>query len=183
MKAILKKKFALLSFLLIISSFISYSYANILNKQEALNNIQKQLDSQIKKQIDEYESKNCISNPENTCRGTEYKKARKFIWGDIDIDSIDDIAVLYTIESFCCGNNYYFYLAVFLNKGSRFDYITSTEVGGKGQRFVDFDSIKNGQIILNTKEYLSDDAMCCPTGKDRTVYTLKDNKLIETKKK
>ncbi|MEW6740603.1 MAG: hypothetical protein ACOYU2_05910 [Nitrospirota bacterium] len=137
-----------------------------------------QLDAHIKRYINRYEKENCEPEPGSTCRGTEYKKARRFCSGDIDGDAKDDIAVLYTIEGFCCGNNYHYYLAVFLNRGSRFELVTSAKVGGKGERGVEFDTIRNGKILLNTEEYLPDDPMCCPTGKSRTTYSLKIGKLI-----
>ena len=133
-----------------------------------------QLDAYIKRYIDKYERENCEPEPGSTCRGTEYKKARRFCFGDIDGDGKDDIAVLYTIEGFCCGNNYHFYLAVLINRGSKFELVTSAEVGGKGERGVEFNAIKNGKILLNTDEYLPDDPMCCPSSKGRTTYILKN---------
>jgi len=148
--------------------------------QEIPQTVQVQLDAHIKRYIDKYERENCEPEPGSTCRGTEYKKARRFYFGDIDGDGKDDIAVLYTIEGFCCGNNYHFYLAVLINRGSKFELVTSAEVGGKGERGVEFNAIKNGKILLNTDEYLPDDPMCCPSSKGRTTYSLKNGKLIES---
>ena len=147
--------------------------------QEIPQSVQVQLDSYIKQYIDNYEKENCQPEPGSKCRGTEYKKARRFCLGDINGDGKDDIAVLYTIESFCCGNNYQFYLAVFIRNGSKFDLVTSTEVGGKGNRGVNFNTIRHGKILLNTDEYLPDDPMCCPSSKGSTAYVLKNGKLIE----
>ncbi|MDD5169613.1 MAG: hypothetical protein PHN75_12400 [Syntrophales bacterium] len=138
-----------------------------------------QLDSQIKSYIDWYEAKHCNAEPGSACRGTEYRKARKFCIGDIDGDGKNDIAVLYTIESLCCGNNYYFFLATFLNRGTNFEFMASEKIGGKGERSVAFDTIKNRLILLTTDEYLPDDPMCCPSGKGSTTYTLENGKLIE----
>lgn len=148
-------------------------------QREIPSSVQVQLDAYIARYIDSYEAENCEPEPGDTCRGSEYKKARRFCFGDIDGDGKEDIAVLYTIESFCCGNNYQFYLAVFLNKGSRFELAASAEVGGKGERMVEFDRIRDGKILLNTDEYLPDDPMCCPSGKGRTTYTLEKGKLVE----
>lgn len=141
--------------------------------------VQAQLDAYIKGYIDWYEEKNCEPEPGSKCRGTEYRKARRFSFGDIDGDGKDDIAVLYTIEGFCCGNNYQFYLAVFLNKGSSYDLVASEKVGGKGERAIEFNAIENGKIILSTDEYLPDDPMCCPNGKGSTTYNLKGSELLE----
>ncbi|MBF0559031.1 MAG: hypothetical protein HQL08_09645, partial [Nitrospirae bacterium] len=95
-------------------------------------------------------------------------------------DGCDDIAVLYTIEGFCCGNNYSFYVAVFLNKGHKYEFATSEKIGGGGERIVALNAIRDGRIILDTKEYLPDDPMCCPSGKGKTTYSLKDGKLVES---
>lgn len=147
--------------------------------QDIPQTVQAQLDFHIKQYIDKYEKEHCEMPPDSKCRGTEYKKARRFCFGDIDGDGKDDIAVLYIIEGFCCGNNYHFYLAVLINRGYIFELVTSTEVGGKGNRGVKFNTIKNRKILLNTDEYLPDDPMCCPSNKGRTTYILKNGKLIE----
>jgi len=162
-----------------LSTFFAYGKGE--NGQAIPQIVQTQLDIYIKRQIDRYEKENCEPDPDNSsCRGTEYKDARRFCLGDLDGDGREDIAVLYTIESFCCGNNYHFFLAVLLNKGTHFELVASVKVGGKGERGVGFNTIRNGKILLNTKEYLPDDALCCPSSKGRTSYTLKNNWLIES---
>jgi hypothetical protein len=159
------------------------SYAKEAQQKAVPAEVQAQLSAYINKYIDAYEAKNCgEAPPGNTCRGTEYKKARRFCFGDIDSDGRDDIAVLYTIESFCCGNNYYFYLAVFLDKGNKFEFIASAQVGGKGERGVEFGTIRESKILLNTKEYFPDDAMCCPSGKGKTTYRLENGRLVESER-
>ena len=70
-----------------------------------------QLDKSIKDYVDWYEAENCeffLPGDMSFCHAGEYKEARRFCFGDIDGDGTDDIAVRYTRESFCCGNNYYF---------------------------------------------------------------------------
>ena len=142
--------------------------------------VEARLNTHIKRYIDWYEAKHCGSNPLSTCRGTEYPDARTFCFGDIDGDDKEDIAVLYEIESFCCGNNDQVYLAVFLRKGSKFELAASEKVGGQGERGVHFDTIEDGKILLKTDEYLPDEPMCCPSGKGTTAYSLKDGKLVES---
>jgi hypothetical protein len=141
--------------------------------------VETQLDAHIKQYIDWYEAKYCKPEPGSTCRGTEYPDARRFCFGDLNGDGREDIAVLYEIESFCCGNNDQVYLAVFLKKGSEFELTAWKEVGGQGNRIVHFDTIEDGKILLDAEEYLPGDPMCCPSAKGRTAYTLKDGKLIE----
>jgi len=143
------------------------------------SSVELQLGAYVARYIDQYEAENCEPEPGNTCRGTEYKQARRFCFGDIDGDGKEDIAILYTIESFCCGNNYQFYLAVFLNRDSRFELAASTKVGGKGERGVEFDQIRDGKILLSTDEYLPDDPMCCPSSKGRTTYVIEKGELVE----
>ena len=60
--------------------------------------VEAQLDAHIKRYIDWYEAANCEQEPGNTCRGIEYRKARRFCFGDINGDGKEDIAVLYTLE-------------------------------------------------------------------------------------
>ena len=161
----------------IIVSLTSSVYSEERKTQEIPQAVQVQLDSHSKQYVDNYEKENC--EPERKC-GTEYKEARRFCLEDIDGDGKDDIAVIYILESFCCGNNYHFHLAVFINKGTKYELVTSTEVGGNGSRGVNFNTIKNGKIQLNTVKYLPGDAMCCPSSKGRTTYILKNGKLIES---
>ncbi|MBF0557723.1 MAG: hypothetical protein HQL08_02970, partial [Nitrospirae bacterium] len=97
------------------------------SRQETIPiDVQLQLDAHIKSYIDSYEATYCTAAvTDSDCRGKEYKDTRRFCVGDIDGDGCDDIAVLYTIEGFCCGNNYSFYVAVFLNKGHKYEFATS----------------------------------------------------------
>jgi hypothetical protein len=176
-----KQTVTIIIFIIIIGFLPFSANGEVVNDQAIPQIVQTQLDTFIKRQIDRYERENCEPDPdESSCRGTEFKKARRFCLGDLDGDGREDIAVLYTIESFCCGNNYHFFLAVLLNKETNFELIASVKVGGKGERGVAFNTIRNGKILLNTKEYLPDDAMCCPSSKGRTTYTLKKGRLIES---
>lgn len=108
--------------------------------------------------------------------------------------------VFFTIENFNAGNNYTFYLAVFEpswkfdpRKGeaqqhteaniAKYRLLGYSPIGGKGWRFVDFSKfiIEKRQIILQTKEYDSNDAMCCPSKSGTAVYKMEDKQLIEVK--
>jgi hypothetical protein len=140
---------------------------------------QTQLDIYVRKYIDSFEAQNCIPEPGGACKGTEYKKARKVCHGDIDGDGKQDIAVLYVIEGFCCGNNGQQYLALFLKNRTKFEMVTSIQVGSRGERFVETCRIQSGKIFMTTKEYLRDDPMCCPSGTGKTTYALKRGKLFE----
>ena len=65
--------------------------------------------------------------------------------------------MLYTLEGFGGSNRYVRYLAVFVGRRGRLQYLTHLTVGGKDRREVDSISIKDGKINLKTKEYLPND--------------------------
>ena len=118
--------------------------------------VTEQLDAYIERYIAQREAEDCEPpepGEDRTCRGSEYRAARRPCFGDIGGHGKKDIAVLYTLESFCCGNNYEFHLAVFLNRNSKYELVATTKVGGGGERFVSFRNIKGGKIFLNTKLY------------------------------
>lgn len=162
-------------YFIILLLFFGVTVSNAYGGSE--ENLQPQIPTEVQQKLDAH-----IERQKATDRcATEYKKARRFHLGDINGDSKQDIAALYTIEGFNCGNNYYFYLAVFVNRNGKFIFVASTEVGGKSKRFVNFNSIKEGKIILDTKEYLEGDATCCPSGKGRAEYILKDNQILPVK--
>jgi hypothetical protein len=56
-------------------------------------------------------------------------------------------------------------------------------VGGKGWRSVDFAkfTVENKQITLQTKEYASNDPMCCPSKTGTAIYRIENKQLIELK--
>jgi hypothetical protein len=158
-------------------------YAEEKQSQELPKIVQAQLEFQIKKYIGEYVKEFCDiepGEPGSTCLGSEYKPARRFIYGDLDWDGVDDIAILYAIEGLCCGNYGRSYLSVFLNRGAEYSFAGFAMVGESGERDVEFNVIKSGKILLNTGEYLPDDPMCCPSGKGSTEYMQKDGELIES---
>jgi len=112
---------------------------------------------------------------------SEYKEARKIIYGDVDGDRDKDAVVQFTIEGEGGGNYYAFYLAVFGNENGKFKLLTDEVVGGKLKRNVNLRQIKNGKIYIDTQDYDKDDGACCPSIKGKTIYILKNKKLKEIK--
>ncbi|MCX5865255.1 MAG: hypothetical protein NTW42_09355 [Deltaproteobacteria bacterium] len=165
---------------MIATALVCPVFAGQTKQQVIPASVQAQLDDHIKQYISGYKAKNCDDLEPGIGYGSEYKEGRRFYWGDLDGDGTDDIAVLYAIEGLCCGNTGQHYLAVFVNKSSKFEIVTAKMVGGTGERGIRFNMIKNGKILLNTDEYLPDDPMCCPSGKGRTAYILQGGKLIES---
>jgi hypothetical protein len=127
----------------------------------------------------------------------EYRKARRIHY---DKNNADMAAVFFTIENFNRGNNYTFYLAVFeaswksdpekedtqqRNSAniSKYRLVGYSPIGGKGWRSIDFNkvTIEKRQITLQTKEYVGDDPMCCPSKIGTVVYRIEDKQLVELK--
>jgi hypothetical protein len=119
-----------------------------------------------------------ISGQATELGGEENGKARKAIAGDINNDGVSDLAVLYTIEGVDGGNNYTQYLAVFVRLQGVLVPIAHTEVGGKGNRSVGLESIRNNVIVLTTLSYGPDDPMCCPSKKGTARFVLANGKLV-----
>lgn len=122
-----------------------------------------------------------IAGVARTSGASEYKEARKIVYGDIDGDGDADAAVQFTIEGAGGGNMYTFYLAVFRNENGKLKVVTDDAVGGKLNRNVTLQQIKAQKIYLDTEEYAENDGACCPSIKGKAVYVLKNNKLAEIK--
>jgi hypothetical protein len=166
--------------LLVLCSPLAHAWGA--GKEAIPKSVTEQLDAYIERYVAQREAEDCEPpepGEDTTCKGSEYRAARRFCFGDIGGHGKKDIAVLYTLESFCCGNNYEFHLAVFLNRNSKYELVATAKVGGGGERFVSFNTIRDGKIFLNTDLYLPDDPNCCPSGKGSTTYVLEGGKLVE----
>ena len=110
-------------------------------------------------------------------RATEYEEARSIVKGDLNADSAEDAVVLYTLEGQGGSNQYVQYLAVFIDRQGRLAYVTHQVVGGKNRRSIEAVSIKDGKINLQTLEYLSNDASCCPSKKGQIRFIFSRGRL------
>jgi hypothetical protein len=124
--------------------------------------------------IDEFISKQAARE-----NGEEYADARKVLAGDLNRDGVPDLAVLYTIESQNGSNNYTQYLAVFIRSRRGVIPAAHTVVGGKLNRAVELESIKNNVIFFKTQSYGPKDAACCPSRKGTTRFMLVKHRLRE----
>jgi len=113
--------------------------------------------------------------------GDEYGDARKMLAGDLNRDGIPDLAVLYTIEGQGGSNNYVQYLAAFIRSAGGLVPVAHTAVGGKSNRSVELQSIRNNVILLKTLKYGPKDASCCPSRKGATRFVLVNSRLKELK--
>src|SRR4030095_260279 len=104
-----------------------------------------------------------ISKQATVEAGEEYRDARKIVTGDLNRDGVADLAVLYTIEGQNGTNNYDQYLAVFIRTKSKLVPAAHTVVGGKLNRDVDLQSIKNNVIYFKTLSYRASDPASTPS--------------------
>ncbi len=133
----------------------------------------------VESQINSY-----ISNQANKKLAVEYKEARKIINGDLIENQSEEIVLIYTLESINRTNNYLQFLAVFeQNKLGKLKFITQEIIGGKNNRIVESIIVKNKTINLDTLNYSTSDASCCPSQKGKTQFLLTKNKLKEIKNK
>src|SRR5262245_60531141 len=112
-------------------------------------------------------------------RGEEYREARRMVSGDLNHDGQADLAVQYTLESMGGSNDYHFYLAVFLKQRGQYVYAASRQVGGKRQREVTLQAIKDGKVLFDTLEYEPQDPSCCPSKPGHAVFILHGKHLKE----
>lgn len=110
-------------------------------------------------------------------RATEYEEARSIVKGDVNADNAEDAVVLYTLEGQGGSNQYLQYLAVFIDRKGRLAYVTHQVVGGKNRRSIESVLIKDGEINLQTLEYLPNDASCCPSRKGQMRFVLSGGRL------
>ena len=111
--------------------------------------------------------------------GEEDPEARHVVFGDLNHDGQADLAVQYTIESMGGGNGYRLYLAVFLKQRGHYVYAASRQVGGKRQRDVTLQAIKDGKVLCDTLEYEPQDPSCCPSKPGHAVFLLHGKQLKE----
>jgi len=111
--------------------------------------------------------------------GEEYADARKMLAGDLNRDGVADVAVLYTIEGQNGTNNYLQYLAVFVRTKNKLVPAAHTVVGGKLNRNVELQSIKNNVIRFKTLSYRASDPASTPSRKGTASFVLSRRKLKE----
>jgi hypothetical protein len=122
---------------------------------------------------------NFIASQATQENGEEYADARKMLTGDLNRDGAADVAVLYTIEGQNGTNNYLQYLAVFIRTKVKLVPVAHTVVGGKLNRNVELQSIKNQVIRFKTLSYRASDPASTPSRKGTASFVLIKHKLKE----
>jgi len=110
----------------------------------------------------------------------EIRTARQILRVDIDGDAVPDKLVLFLIES---GNTSYSYMAAFKGGVNEFVLLDVVRINN-GDRVPAslFPAVRNGRIAIPTREYLPEDARCCPSRKSSVTFVLQDGKLVELQK-
>ncbi|MDQ3750122.1 MAG: hypothetical protein M3367_14100 [Acidobacteriota bacterium] len=112
---------------------------------------------------------------------SEYKEARKIIYGDVDGDGVKDAVVQYTLEGAGGGNYWGQNLVVFLNKKGVYKMSADETVGGKFFRSFDLLKIVGKEIIGATETCPDDEpqGLCENPKKKQVKYVLLNGKLKE----
>lgn len=118
-----------------------------------------------------------ISKQAKQEEGEEYADARKMLIGDLNRDAVPDLAVLYTIEGQNGTNNHVQYLAVFIRTRGKLVPAAHTVVGGKLNRDVELQSIKNNMIRFKTLSYRANDPASTPSRKGTAHFVLIKHRL------
>ncbi|MGQ8364616.1 hypothetical protein [Glaciecola sp. 1036] len=106
----------------------------------------------------------------STLEAVEYAGGREFLSGSLSKKNEKILAMLYTLEGFKKGNNYYFFLVVFSRTESGLAFLSDSLVGGKGSRTLSFKSMGNSLIEFTSKFSLPGDPQCCPTGEGTAIF-------------
>ena len=112
---------------------------------------------------------------------SEYKEARKIIYGDVDGDGTKDAVVQYTLEGAGGGNSWGQNLVVFLNKKGVYKLAADEVVGGKFFRSFTVQKVVGKTIIGATEACPKDEpqGMCKNPEKKKVKYVLLNDKLKE----
>lgn len=159
----MKWKFFLFNLIIFCLAGIVFSSSKTVAAQ---NNLQKAIKNHIEKVSED---------------ASEYEKARKIVYGDVDGDGVKDAVVQYTLEGFGGGNSWGQSLAVFLNKKGVYKMAADEVVGGKFFRSFTVQKIIGKQIVGATETCPEDEPQgLCKTPKKKQVkYVLLNGKLKE----
>jgi hypothetical protein len=107
-------------------------------------------------------------------RDWEQAQFRSYKQRDIDGDGVGDTVLLTTFEH---GNNWHRELFVCLSSAP--SRVMHVKLGGKGERMAEHVEITNREIIITGKRYVTGDAMLCPSQPYKSVFVVREGKLVE----
>jgi len=113
----------------------------------------------------------------------EYDEAREFYTGDINLDGIPDVVVLYTIEGVGRGNNWYRHILLLPNINNEISDINHTMVYGTLSGQGKFIGIQNGYAVFEMLNYSSDNIKDVlkeknPSKYQRLGYGIRGNQMV-----
>jgi hypothetical protein len=122
-----------------------------------------------------------IAEKARQLQGAEYCQFRRYnSINDIEGDGKDDFVVIYTVEEVHRSMNHYLqFMLVFLSSKPRSKPL-EIQVGERGKRSVDeIGLVGRNKIILGNDVWISGDALCCPSGKGKSVYEIQNGKIVK----
>lgn len=113
----------------------------------------------------------------------EYKEAREFYIGDINLDGIPDAIVLYTIEGVGRGNNWYRHILFLPNNNNEISELNHIMVYGTLSGQGKFIGIQNGYAVFEMFNYTSKNIKDVlkeknPSKYQRVGYGIRDKKMV-----
>lgn len=158
----MKSKFVLVNLIAVCSFVILLSPATI----TAQTGLEKTIDRYIEKIRDD---------------ASEYKEARKIVYGDVDGDGAKDAVVQFTLEGAGGGNSWGQNLVVFLNKKGVYKASGDATGGGKFFRSFVLQKIVGKEIIGESETCPADEpqGLCENPKKQQVKYVLLKGKLKE----
>ncbi len=111
-------------------------------------------------------------------KSSEIAGARYRVIGDLNGDTRDDVAVLYTLKSHAATDGELRYLAVFVHDRRGLHYRAHALVGGPGIGEVNRATVLKRSVVLEMLVHARGDPVCCPTRPATRRYRLVDRKLV-----
>ncbi len=122
-----------------------------------------------------------ISKKTKELQGVEYCQYRHYnSLDDLDNDGSNDFILVFSVEG-ALGNagNSIEFMIVFLSKTKEGSPL-ETQIGNRGKvTFNDFANVSNNTIELELLVWKENDALCCPSGKGKAIYQIKDKQIIK----
>lgn len=113
----------------------------------------------------------------------EHEKAREYYIGDINLDGIPDVVVLFTVEGVGGGNNWYRHILLLPNLTNEISDINHSLVYGTLRGSGEFVGIRNGYAVFDLLNYSSNNLKDIldegrPSKYQRLGYGIRGNEMV-----